>query len=372
MLDHAKVMKALQEQANRLFAPIDDELDLVRVVWHALAKDPDLISKIKNATTHLLVPNWREQIDKAYPINPQTEPYRVIGIDGSQIYPDRHQNASCALVNIGVVELEYGLLSKAHVATKPSVLIDDSQGFSFTEDLINARRQEFELQAATDLASFGISIDRGERTLILFDGSLIFWHLQSYDEAMKTFFIDAYNKLLMKLYGQGIWSAWYISLPKSKELVNLVRLALCDYNTNSCEALNKVDHIVDSHIASFFLPPMSRSIVFEHRSPVIDWYEPLLRPYFFYLNGEDEIGRTELPAWIANDQVAVQSIAEIILDQMKKGFGYPVCLAEAHEQAVVKGPDRDFFYHLLARCGMNLGRSFSISQKSAKKRRMNV
>jgi hypothetical protein len=365
-------MKILQEQAGKLFAPIDDELELARIVWHALIQDPLLREKIKNASTHFMLPEWHRKIDDSFLVENPKNSYRVIAIDGSQIYPDRHQSASCALINIGVVELFYGSPSRAHVATRPSILTEDQQALSFTPDLINARRQEFELEAATNLESYGIMVEGAERPLVLFDGSLIFWHLQSYEETMRTYFIERYNQLLMKLYHQGIWCAWYISLPKSKELVNLIRLALCNYNTNGCSAYTKVDHVVDAHIASFFLPPKTCSTIFAHCSAVTEWYEPVLKPHFLYVNGDDEIGRIELPAWLATDAQAVQTISEIIFDQMKKGFGYPVSLAEAHEQAVVKGPDRDFFYHVLARCGMMHGRSFSISQKSAKKRRMNV
>jgi len=52
---------------------------------------------------------------------------------------------------------------------------------------------------------------------------------------------------------------------------------------------------------------------------------------------------------------------------MKNGGGYPVALAEAHEQAVVKGPDREFFYHFLQKMGMERSHAQSISRKSLRK-----
>jgi hypothetical protein len=65
-------------------------------------------------------------------------------------------------------------------------------------------------------------------------------------------------------------------------------------------------------------------------------------------------------------------ITKIVVDQVKKGYGYPVALAEAHEQAVVKGPDRDFFYHLITKLGIEQRRRTTVSFKSAKKRSVAV
>ena len=70
-----------------------------------------------------------------------------------------------------------------------------------------------------------------------------------------------------------------------------------------------------------------------------------LVPHFFYMDVGAEIVRIEIPAWIARDEQKINTVAQIILNQSIKGRGYPVALAEAHEQAVVKGPDREFFYH---------------------------
>ncbi len=373
MLNHIEVMKALQEQVTKLFVPLDDELTIARHAWYQLVSDQNLQIKLTNARTQLMVPRWTDTIDTTFPVVEAPSAYHVIGIDGSQIYPDRHYSASCALINTGIVSLHYGAQSRAHVASKPTVLIPaEIEQLPFTPDLINARRQEFELSAAESIESFGVKLNNDEETLFLFDGSLIFWHLQAYDETMCAYFLTRYNQLLMHLFEQKKACAWFISLPKSKELVNLVRLQLCNFNTDVCESFHAIDHLVDAHIASFFLPNNHRSIVFEHRSKIIAHYHEQVRPYFFYVHTENEIARVELPAWLAGDEKKVSRIAHMIFDQMHKGYGYPVSLAEAHEQAVVKGPDREFFYHLLAKCSNDAGHSLSISQKSAKKRRMNV
>jgi hypothetical protein len=85
-----------------------------------------------------------------------------------------------------------------------------------------------------------------------------------------------------------------------------------------------------------------------------------------------EIVRIEIPGWIAQSEELVNTVARVVLDQSVKGFGYPVLIAEAHEQAVVKGPDRDFFYHLIAKMGIERNRKPIMSAKSMKKRGIGV
>ncbi|MBV8660536.1 MAG: hypothetical protein JO129_00095, partial [Candidatus Dependentiae bacterium] len=46
---------------------------------------------------------------------------------------------------------------------------------------------------------------------------------------------------------------------------------------------------------------------------------------------------------------------------------YPVCLFEAHEQAVIKAIDRDFFYRMIEKMSHQKAKSYLISQKSIKK-----
>ena len=85
-----------------------------------------------------------------------------------------------------------------------------------------------------------------------------------------------------------------------------------------------------------------------------------------------EIVRIEVPAWIARNQKHLTTVAQIILNQSLKGRGYPVALAEAHEQAVVKGPDREFFYHLIQKIGIENHQRMHLSQKSIKKRGIGI
>jgi hypothetical protein len=69
--------------------------------------------------------------------------------------------------------------------------------------------------------------------------------------------------------------------------------------------------------------------------------------HFFYLRVGDEIARVEVPKWVASDATLLDRVHAIVYDQAMRGQGYPVALARAHEQAVVKASDRRVFLDMV-------------------------
>ena len=122
----------------------------------------------------------------------------------------------------------------------------------------------------------------------------------------------------------------------------------------------------------FFIKPFHRTIVFDSTSKIVKLYPDHLKPAFVYLDVGSEIVRIEMPKWVAEDEKALDFLCGAAIDQARKGQGYPVALAEAHEQAVVKGIDREFFYHLIQKVGIENNRSITMSRKSLKKRIVSV
>ena len=58
----------------------------------------------------------------------------------------------------------------------------------------------------------------------------------------------------------------------------------------------------------------------------------------------------------------------LVLDQCRRGQGYPVALSEAHEQAVVTGADREEFWGLVEESLVEEKMSTNTSIKSRSKR----
>lgn len=365
-------MRELEQVSSRLFLDISGEFDTARTVWQAITKNQSFLSAVLEANFQVPLPVWQGELGQAVVVDPgRINKSTLVAVDGSQIYPDRHQGSSCFLINIGSVVLSYGIAGRrVKFCSDPQVFVgeDDAYIQGSLVDFVNCRREELEFDVGIKLMN-NLKEDSvpDERLLLLVDGSLIFWHLESKDPVVRITFLSRYCAALEALYSSQLLCAGYISLSRNKDLVNLIRFAIKSgmFHGPVCESL---DHLIDTHIAQFFLVPGTRSAVFKHRAKFCDLYPEKVRPYFFYLHVGSEIARIEIPAWIASNELYVDDIASMILDNSLKGRGYPVVLAEAHEQAVVKGPDRDFFYHLIQKVGFDSHRNVLISQKSAKKR----
>lgn len=376
MLDHAQLLAQLQKATDQLFVDTSSQIAEIRALWRKIAADPLMVHKLKTVTAQWPLPSWDGTLEDTTLVDRSCKDYRVFSIDGSQIYPDKHQGTNCFLINTGLVDITYGKNSQnstIKLNNKPQLFVDSNESaddsFIFSTELVNCRRQEFELQQAVEYARALPSCE--EQKVFLFDGSLIFWHLDSKDLQLKQTFLSRYLMSLHQLYELKMPLAGYISLPKSKELVNIIRVAL-DSKIIPSESEINCDFVVDSTIAHFFLEPGHRTIVFKNNTSISNDYPDHLRPYFFYLHVGNEIARIEVPAWIARDEQQVNALSSIILDQSEKGRGYPVALAEAHEQAVIKGPDREFFYHLIYKLGFENKQKFLLSQKSIKKRGIGI
>lgn len=194
-----------------------------------------------------------------------------------------------------------------------------------------------------------------------------------YTNKLRDQFLSSYLYYLDEFYSNTLSVAGYISAPRSRELVNLLTFEMCEGDKHyPDELVDAVDILRDTSVVKFFLKPHQRTNLFWSNASIVESYPDHLKPFFFYLHCGDEIGRVEIPAFIAADAKLVDGISRVILDQCIKGRGYPICLAEAHEQAVVKGGDRDFFYNVITKIGIEGNRRVQVSQKSIKKRRMSI
>jgi hypothetical protein len=386
MLDRSKVMRELHTIADKLFLDSSYEHELARIVWQHIAADPTYSYKVRSLDVPWTIPFWQSRLDQSTTIPSTLAEYTLYAIDGSQIYPDRHHGVSCFLINIGSVLFSYRkkpepvtFLSEPHI-----FLGDEYDAFeSISPDVVNAIREEWELKTAAQ-----ISLDPDYPQLILFDSPLTFWFLDTKDVALRATFLDQYLDTLWQLYAKKIPYAGYISMPRSRDMVGILRAALekddliQQYIDDERVRAIAVAHfevkekitkrLVDTTIARWMLQPYQRTILFKSMAPICESYPPSLMPHFCYLHVGSEIVRIEIPAWIAEDERLVDLICQMCLDQAIKGNGYTVALAEAHEMAVVKNHDREFFYHMITKVGIGYKKRFTHSQKSLKKRGLGV
>lgn len=375
MLDRAKLYKELARVADDLFISYADEYAYARRMWDALVVDEHFAHRVHARAWLLPVPAWEVSLNTSFPVEQHVcADYEIVAVDGSQIYPDRHQGTSCYLINIGLVVMRYDQQkSQAHLHTEPHVFgsLDNVYSTASVIDLVNALREAYEFETAAEYMQRNLR-DTYSKTLLAFDGSLIFWHLESKPDDFKDVFIQRYMTVLHALYNRRIFYAAYVSAPRHREVSNLIRLALAQFELETNDAWHLIDHVTDAQVMQFFLAPGTRSQPYIYTGNLRYAYGQESCPCFFYLHTGYEIARVEIPAWIARDRAACDLVASVLLDQADKGKGYPIALAEAHEQAVVKGPDRDFFYQLITRHGIQRNKRIECSLKSAKKKSIGV
>lgn len=295
----------------------------------------------------------------------------VVGSDGSHIDVDRHHSERLFLLNMGVIYLRYGSHPDAEFISSPTLYFGPEMQYIRSADgkqvaiegpLLGIKRGVEECRSLADCVC-GTPVEIP--VLGLVDGSLIMWSLegQHYDKFVSEQLLD---EGLLRQFGRfyelnqarQAALASYISFPRSADVSNILRLQLCPYDPADCyrycsgklegRPCDGMANVIDRALFAEILKHRERSAVFFSRSSINDRYG-MHRVCFFYIRLEDEVARVEVPQWVADNEALLDFTHAAVLDQCDKGFGYPVCLSEAHEQAVVTGADREQFWDLVDR-----------------------
>ena len=348
------------------------------------------VPRLREARTSWLVGHASEPPGTRFPAPPLPPAHVVVATDGSQIAPDRHDGlAACYLLNIGRVTLFYGTGARPRLESTAEVITvdgDDEEAERAAVAALAGRRFAGEMAALGELATGAAAC--GLPAVALTDGSLIAWALddEAGDDPAKQ---EAFAALLAALEAgraAGVPVVGYVSGSGSRDVVNALRIALCPENPVDCrrcphpkDALPcaPVRRATDASLYARILQPGERSPVFTARGQATGFSRILARygehwVAFFYLHVGAEVARIEFPGWVAEDAALVDRVHAVCLDQARKGRGYPVALAEAHERAVVRGADRQAFLNLLARSVVHAGASAAATRKALAKRTRSV
>ena len=328
-----------------------------------------LKKKIEGSKTTWLVAGLADGLDQHYEAPPNPEEFTVLATDGSHIDVDRHKSTRCYLINIGTAILHYGAYPSAALDSFPSL-------YSGDEELVimpvggRGREQPIEgallgIKRSVDechwLAKLAAELPQGSSSLALLDGSLILWGLEAYPEfvteaLLAQGFLSYLDDIRKLNNGKRLALASYISFPRSTDVVNVLRLALCPYDPADCDRYcptnekrdcDAVAGVQDRELFANLLGQGERSAIFISQSSVVRQHYGEHWVYFFYLKLDDEIARVEIPQWVATNENLLNLVHTLVLDQCQRGNGYPVALSEAHEQAVVTGADRENFWRLV-------------------------
>jgi hypothetical protein len=265
----------------------------------------ELKRKIAASRTTWLVADLVDRLASRYGAPPAPFDFSVLAADGSHIDVDRHRSTRCYLINVGSAALHYGAEPGAALDGFPRLYSED-------EDLIirptgaAGREQPIEgtilgikraVEECRHLAGLAAAQPVGSSSLALLDGSLILWGLEAYPEfvtaaLLEAGFLHCLEAARQLNQKQKVALASYISFPRSTDVVNALRVAICPYQPADCDRncppgqdrdCDEVAGVRDRDLFSNLLEPGERSARFISQSSIVRKHYGEHQVYFFYL-----------------------------------------------------------------------------------------
>jgi hypothetical protein len=349
---------------------------------------PDIQARAQDAKTSWLVPVPLNPPNAVHHASPAAESYAAAAVDGSQLIADRHELADCLLMNIGTVLLRCGSEPFAQMESRAQLHADlPSEPAEYSGSAVRDAAFYRHLEEFQELIGLLTRADACAVPSAAFvDGTLILWAWENEVPARRARLITSFCEASETARRLRIPLMGYISAPGSRDVVNLLRIAACPFEMVDCDrhcASHRgperptapcagVEQLLDRHIFSRHLEQGQYSAVFASQSSILQEYPPEHRTAFCYLHVGNEVARLEFPMWLAHDAELLAQGLAIALEQARQGRGYPVCIAEAHEQAVVRLVDRRIFLQMVEERFLREGLPLQRSSKAASKERRAV
>ena len=402
MLDLSKIAQQMQGISHHLAK--EAEAAKVRVaiatqlLHQAHLRQAHLIDQLQTNNLGFAVAEPIEPLDTRVQITPAPEAHTVIATDGSQINPSHHEIAYCYLLNIGRVVLHYGqsrfplLDSQPEVIYRPDDLYVSRQWGISTEEWMGHRRTVSEAVVLGELAMAvnGLQPNRSQKlqqlsllqspvpTLAMTDGSLIYWFLDQLPAPARDQILTPILAAWDRLRDAQVPMVGYLSASRSSEALNFLRLQSCPHDQPDCQThcdgqtdgapCQVFSPLRDVTLWATLLEPGQRGPLFKSSADILQLYGDH-QIYFCHVHVGAEIARVEFPEWVVNNRKLFDAALSLTITQVQKGFGYPVTLAEAHNQAVVRGGDRSRFFAMLEQQMIRAGlQNVGTSYKEARKR----
>jgi NurA domain len=391
MLDLARVNQQITQMAvegQLLAEDLRKRLELaLRQLHLESTRLATFTDKLAMSKTSWLLAGIYESLECTYGLPARPQAFTVVAADGSQIAPSHHEVIPAFLLNIATVVLHYGTGERAEFSSTPTLFYREEdlytayggQQVQVVGEIMGMRRTIMEFQSLLRQAT--TAQNSGHRTCALSDGSLILWQLEGKPDDYQQPILQHYLACLETARVHRIPVAGYISRPRSRDVINALRVGLCPETAPNCDRCPytelpklpcaEIDGLSDRSLFERLLQPGERTPVFTSASRILSAYGAH-RIVFFYLHVGTEVARIEIPHWVATTPELLDFVHAVAYDQAQKGDGYPVALAEAHQHVVVRGAERDLFYEMVTAVLMQRGIRAALSPKNLRKRRMTV
>jgi len=348
-----KQVRALGENASQHAGEMEDQRKRACGLLDSNAQDSQRLIQRVERITRLYDPNLRcaipavnlptppEALNQRIPLPELPFQVTLIAADGSQIYPDRHEQVSFSLINIGAIQTVLGSQEPPQVTIDSRLLYDEqlhtSTGIK-TESQISLMR---DLEERKLLARLAGESPTGAVTFT--DGPMELWGAKDTQESQEfQQSLEKYLAVLQTLHANGGTIAGYVDKPTANLVVRLLEIALLDEaDLAKVKDTYPLHRVSDRYIFQTLLKPGERSAIFGMQSRSARHYHAELSLHFFYLNvgrpGKPWLARIEIPAWVAGDPKSLNDLHAVLYHQCQimGSRPFPYLIHRAHEAAVV-------------------------------------
>ena len=386
-LELSKLMPELQAMGKDLAARGRRQADLVEMARRWLREygseygvDTERLRHPARAV-RAAIPT-HEPIDAIVPTPAAPEHFTVIGVDGSQVEPDRHGVAFFYLVNVGSLVYRHGSGQAPKPRSQPTLgyTEDDiyEDGMPVVGNLLDLRRDLAEITQAAELCE-SEARDRADDTapgpvVALVDGTLLLWVLEDRSVTRQRAKVGAYLDRLERIRQTGAAVSAFTSRPRHTDVTRLLHLASVSGDVDRARREpNQLERVPDRAIFET-LPAGARSALFLSPSPTNhQHYAPAGQAiHFCYLNVAEEerdaaIARLEMPSWVSQDPNRLGLVHGAIVVQARIAGDYPYALARADELAFISGQEREMFTEMVTTALLRAGVRSALSPKAYQK-----
>ncbi len=297
----------------------------------------------------------------------------VIGVDGSQITPDRHAIALYYVLQVGALVFRYN--GQAPTPIQESTLhfaeheLFDHEGLLITGQL-GMRRAIAEMALVVSLAEGARAQGAPSPILTFTDGPLLWPYTgrsKEEESALPQYFV-AFDRL----HEVGAMPVGFVERPGGRGLIELLWQSRLDESGQARNGEQRLKVIDDALLMAQVLPPGTRSPWFMRPSSMNERHTRYGHTIWFcYVNlGKQNtpvIARIEAPRWAAEREEWSATLHAALLHQAGILNGNPYVLARAHELALITHQDKAALESLLHRRLLEHGIITRTSEKARQK-----
>jgi hypothetical protein len=367
MLELYKLMDSvdsMSEEALRRRQKYQDLADDARRQLATVPVDEALQQKIQKAQD--ADKTWRGAdplegvLDRRHRPNLVLEKASLIGVDGSQIYPDTHGPALYYLINIGSMILRQGSDEVPITHTSPELFYAEENLYDRDFNLVGAeeislQREMAEMRTLAELSVAERKAQGGDvehLVVAMKDGPLMLWmgERESSESAQTLQTYIDHLDTIRQTHGVPVGLT---DRPRSANVVRMLWVAGLDLESITREQVRNSKYLAltDRTLFATLLEPNQRSAIFKNTARVNreEFEQRQQRVCFFYLNvarhsgvSAAQIVRVDIPEWAAIQADLVDQVQMAIYADCAATL-FPYVLVRADELARVSYQEKRNF-----------------------------